>query len=70
MRCKEGDAVRVRCRRGEKEDVHVGERDQSAKERRKKEKRKDEQVDCSIAHASQKGTARVDSRKGGTPQRL
>ena len=38
MRCKEGDAIRVRYQRGEKEDVHVGESDQSAKERRKKEK--------------------------------
>jgi hypothetical protein len=45
----------------------VGERDQSAKERRKKEKRKDEQVDCSIVHASQKGTARVIQEKGGPP---
>ena len=67
MRCKGGDAVKARCRRGEKEDVHVGERDQSAKERRKKKKRKYEQVDCSVARASQKGTVRVDSRKGGPP---
>jgi hypothetical protein len=38
----------------------------------KRKKRKDEQVevDYSVARASQKGTARVDSRKGVTPQRL
>jgi hypothetical protein len=38
-------------------------------QRRKEEKRKDKQVDCSVARASQKGTARVDSRKAGAPQR-
>ena len=57
--------VKAKCRRAEKEDVHKGERDQSAKERRKKKKREDEQVDCSVACASQKGTAREE--KGGPP---
>ena len=59
MRCKEGDAIRVRYQRGEKEDVHVGE---GISQRRKEEKkRKDELVDCSVAHTSQKGAARADS---------
>ena len=37
--------------------------------REEKKKEKNEQVDCSVARTSQKGTAHVDSRKGGTPQR-
>ena len=36
----------------------------------KKKKRKEDERDCSVARASQKGAARGDSRKGGTPQRL
>ena len=36
---------------------------------RKEEKRKNEQVDCSIARVSQKGTARWIQEKGGPPSK-
>ena len=39
-----------------------------SKGEKKKKKKKKELVDCSVACASQKGTACVDSRKEGTPQ--
>jgi hypothetical protein len=42
----------------------VGERDQSAKE-----KRKNEQVHCSVARASQKGTVRGFKKRGDPPAR-